>query len=387
MSTSPSASFSEIVNLLYEASSQPGRWQDFLRCAGEYFASFGAHLLHLDQDNPELSFSYVSGFDAIDPDLQRATMRKQMELEGEDPRFVFARRYPNRPFCCSELMPVEEFRNTRVYRELLHPNGIEFSLMVQLSDTERQFTGLAFFRAASASAYSQGDVDNFGEIVPHLRQSLALQRRLFRLSHQLDTAYQVLDDLPSGVVIADEYSRIEFANLAAKKIFALRDGLEIREGCLTLRRDVQQKLLQIIRHTMDSGQHGAITLDRPSGKQGIQCVASRLSTPGNQIEPLNLIARPRVILHLSDPEQPLETPAQLLQRIFGLTFAEARVLEKLVGGKTPEQTAADHGVEVTTVRSQLKSIFSKTHTSRQPELVQRVLTSPVWMARNNSPKH
>jgi len=387
MNTQRDASFNEAINLLYEASSTPGRWPDFLRCACDYFASFGAHLLHLDQDNPELSFSYVSGFDAIDPELQRATMRKQIELEREDPRFAFARRYPNRPFRCSELMQVEEFRSTRVYRELLHPNGIEFSLMVQLSDTDRQFTGLAFFRCSSASAYAQSDVDDLGEVVPHLRRTLALQRKLFRLSHQVDAAYQVLDDLPSGVVIADEYGRIEFANLAAQRIFALRDGLEIREECLSLRRDIQQKLLRIIRHAIDSGQHGAISLDRPSGKAGIQCVASRLSIRCSPTEPLNLIARPRVVLHLSDPEQSLETPAQLLQRIFGLTLAEARVLERLVGGRTPEQTATDHGVEIATVRSQIKSIFSKTNTSRQPELVQRVLTSPVWMARNNPTKH
>lgn len=376
----PSPDFNDVIGHLYDAASNSASWLAFLRAGSAYFAAFGAHLMHLDKDNPELSVSYVVGFEAHSLEIQRATMRKQMELEKEDPRFIHARRFPNMPFRCTDLMPVEEFRASRVYRELLHPNGIEYSLMVQYSDTPDDFTGLAFFRRPGAAPFDDADARGLGEIIPHLRRTLAIQRRLFQLDHRLDASYQILEGLPSGLVIVDEQGRTEFANAAARRIFAQKDGLDISNGRLQAHSRDHAGLIEVIRQTIEHGRHGAIAITRPSGQPAIQCVVTRLAMNRGET-PANLIARPRAAVYLADPTQPLETPEQLLQRIFGLTQAEARVLERLVYGRTPEQTATDNGVELTTVRSQLKSIFAKTNTTRQPELVQRVLASPIWMAR------
>lgn len=372
--------FNDVIGHLYDAASNSASWLDFLRTGSSHFGAFGAHLIHLDKDNPELSISYVVGFEHHSLDIQRTAMRKQMELEKEDPRFNHARRFPNMPFRCTDVMPVEAFRATRIYRELLHPNGIEYSLMVQYSDTPEDFTGLAFFRGADAGPYDEEDNRGLGELIPHLRRTLTIQRRLFQLDHRLDASYQILESLPSGLSIVDEQGRAEFANAAARRILADRDGLDIIAGKLQARPQQQKELLAVIRQTIEEGRHGAIALARPSGRPAIQCVVTRL-TMNRGDGPDNLIARPRAALYLADPTQPLETPEQLLQRIFGLTQAEARILERLVYGRTPEQAASDNGVELSTVRSQLKSIFAKTNTTRQPELVQRVLASPIWMAR------
>jgi DNA-binding CsgD family transcriptional regulator len=58
-----------------------------------------------------------------------------------------------------------------------------------------------------------------------------------------------------------------------------------------------------------------------------------------------------------------------LRRAFGLTRREARVASALATGLQLRAIAALHGVGMGTVRSQLKSIFVKTGTNRQPELV------------------
>ena len=55
--------------------------------------------------------------------------------------------------------------------------------------------------------------------------------------------------------------------------------------------------------------------------------------------------------------------------LFGLTRREARVASALATGLQLQEIAALHGVGMGTVRSQLKSIFVKTGTNRQPELV------------------
>jgi|SRR5215207_8002403 DNA-binding CsgD family transcriptional regulator len=58
-----------------------------------------------------------------------------------------------------------------------------------------------------------------------------------------------------------------------------------------------------------------------------------------------------------------------LQAVFGLTKAEAKLALRLMCGDTIENIAEEHGVSISTARVQLKSIFAKTGTSRQAELV------------------
>lgn len=78
---------------------------------------------------------------------------------------------------------------------------------------------------------------------------------------------------------------------------------------------------------------------------------------------------PHTVLILIDLDQTPRPHTAALERIFGLTNAEARLAVLLAGGATVTEAAAAHQVSVATVRSQLAAIFAKTRTSRQVELV------------------
>jgi DNA-binding CsgD family transcriptional regulator len=61
--------------------------------------------------------------------------------------------------------------------------------------------------------------------------------------------------------------------------------------------------------------------------------------------------------------------AGLIQDLFDLTPAEARVARGIAAGKTVHDLAEEAGLATGTVRQQLKSVFSKTGVSRQADLV------------------
>jgi DNA-binding CsgD family transcriptional regulator len=65
---------------------------------------------------------------------------------------------------------------------------------------------------------------------------------------------------------------------------------------------------------------------------------------------------------------------QRVRRLYGLTVAEARVMAALALGGTVDSIAVDHRVSVSTVRSQVRSIFDKTGVNRQSDLVRLALT-------------
>ena len=49
-------------------------------------------------------------------------------------------------------------------------------------------------------------------------------------------------------------------------------------------------------------------------------------------------------------------------------------------GRTPAQLAQDHGVSVTTIRTQLAAVFGKMGVKRQAELAGALAALPSWNA-------
>ena len=69
------------------------------------------------------------------------------------------------------------------------------------------------------------------------------------------------------------------------------------------------------------------------------------------------------------PVVPAEVPtAEVLQGLFDLTPAEARVARAVAGSETIETIAKAFGVSKGTVRNQLKAVFAKTGVARQTDL-------------------
>ena len=71
----------------------------------------------------------------------------------------------------------------------------------------------------------------------------------------------------------------------------------------------------------------------------------------------------------------MNEPIDLLQRHFSLTPAEARLALHLVAGETLRSAAVKLSISYETARTCLKSIFNKTGTCRQAELVIVILTA------------
>ena len=82
-----------------------------------------------------------------------------------------------------------------------------------------------------------------------------------------------------------------------------------------------------------------------------------------------------VILFVTDPDRPPAVSAEIVARTFDLTESESRVAASIAQGATLEETAQEMNLTVSTVRTYLKQVFSKTGTSRQAELVKMILVS------------
>ena len=62
-------------------------------------------------------------------------------------------------------------------------------------------------------------------------------------------------------------------------------------------------------------------------------------------------------------------PVELVQSLFDLTPAEARVARELTVGKTAQGIASESGVSLNTVRTHVRGVLEKTGCARQADVV------------------
>ena len=75
------------------------------------------------------------------------------------------------------------------------------------------------------------------------------------------------------------------------------------------------------------------------------------------------------MLILTPVARPNAPPVELIQSLFDLTPAEAKVARGLASGETLEEIAAANNLSRNTIRSQLRGALEKTGSRRQAELV------------------
>ena len=135
-----------------------------------------------------------------------------------------------------------------------------------------------------------------------------------------------------------------------------------------------------IRALVDSAAHpdplnplaggGIIAIERPSGRRPYPFMVSslvRISAESTRDDAI-------CIIFVSDPEWRQITTIDMLKTLYGLTNAEAELVQHLMQGNSLESAAEHRGVTMNTARSQLKQVFAKTETNRQGELLRLLLT-------------
>jgi DNA-binding CsgD family transcriptional regulator len=195
---------------------------------------------------------------------------------------------------------------------------------------------------------------------------------------QTAVACELLNKLPYGIVCVDEKLRIEFMNEAARMLLLQDDGLSICDNRLVAEMPKQTAQIQALVTQAAHGRacppgSGAWTtrIPRRSVRRSFEIVAS--------LVPLHVGHAPGMtyVLFIFDPDGELSPDAELVARLYGLTGAEVRVAIMLMQGKTLEQTSIILQRTKETVRKQLQSIFDKTNTNRQSELIRLLLRGPA----------
>ncbi|PJE29384.1 Transcriptional regulatory protein AfsQ1 [Pseudooceanicola marinus] len=179
-------------------------------------------------------------------------------------------------------------------------------------------------------------------------------------------AWAALDRLSQGIVLLDPAGQVLHANAVARALCQPGSGLRLDE---TLRAEVEPtKLREGLTEALSGGTSTAVApvpLVRPDRGQGPILLLSRLDSSTGQ--------GAAVMVLIVDPARRAVPDPDLLRRALGLTPTEARISGLLASGLRSDAIAETLGVSPTTVASHLKSVFAKTETHRQTDLVALLL--------------
>lgn len=342
------------------------------------------------------SFNVLYGYDQVirklyggdDVDFETALMRYERhfsQLMPTDPRVRFIERFPSRPLSCRLEISETELHASQSYRDLLDGADVEYSLVVSLPEDDGSLIMVGVFRGKQSTFFEEHEVEAFGELIPHVKQAVALSEHLSRLDFANRLALEALDSLAIGVLIVDENARLVHANAAAGRVLDMADGITQINGMLrlaaskedsTIRGAVWDAITKVRGGEMHAGV--ALAISRPSGSEPFSALVTTLW--GNRLRfGVGRLDRPLAVVYLTIPEEPQETSAELLRRLLGLTLAEARLCERLVLGRTLKEGAEDLAITTGTARQHLKAVFRKTGVKRQAELVAKILATPLWL--------
>jgi len=198
---------------------------------------------------------------------------------------------------------------------------------------------------------------------------------------------EVMDRLPTGVVLLDPQRQPVSTNRAAEWILAMSDGIAMgANGPFATDPRENAALQRLLSSALapDSGKEieagGFIAVSRPSGRRAYAVMV----TPLLAATPESTSGEAVVSLWIADPDSGRVSATEVLEHLYQLTNAEAELVQLLSQGFSLDEAAQKRGVTINTARSQLKQVFSKTDTRRQGELMRLVLTG-VASIRDSEP--
>jgi uncharacterized protein YhfF/DNA-binding CsgD family transcriptional regulator len=225
-------------------------------------------------------------------------------------------------------------------------------------------------------------------VTSHLDRGIALLQRLNEQRSKIDGLEAILARIQTAVLTIGPAMALGFSNPAGETLLRRGDGLLVKNGRLAARWQVDERRLTavvsdacrpstvLVPSPQPMGQPSAGTLvtihrdeDQSPYRASIFPLRRHHATRG-------LASNAEAVLFVDDPNDiGSPAPTNLYSGAFRLTPAEARLAVHLASGASLTEAADEFGVTHNTVRAQLRSIFDKTDTHRQGELVRLLQTS------------
>jgi DNA-binding CsgD family transcriptional regulator len=362
----------DLLDRIYATAVEPAGWTGVMERLADLISGSTAWLSQIDfvdgsgagfedatvRIDPEWKRDFIDHFAACNP------------LNNVKDPVSFARGWTPKIVTDEDLLPKDDLILTEYYNDYMRPHGTHAVMMVRLAIQGRTAAVLNMARTYRNGSFGPGEVAQIAHFHPHLLRAFALGRQVADQRRLNDELTESLDFSPHALILLDASGRVRHANKSAQRLLASGYGLGLYGGSLRIASPAASARLQALIAAAScpdaaSRRGGSMALARPDHRWPLSITVAPIKP---ETIPL-LGGAGSVLISIADPEARVALPVERLRELFGLTAAEARLALWLLQGETLYAACDRYDVSRNTVRGQLASIFAKTETSRQSELV------------------
>jgi len=355
-----------LINLIYEAALDSDFWPSVLMALADTVGAAQIAMLSMDRRaNVVSTFAPRLGPDLLAswqkywafPVLARASLRPMGEI-----------------YTLDSLMPREEFVATRFFNEFWQPAQLGLSAVGANLLVEDQFSALIFFSNAPDKEFlTTQQMHVFEVVLRHLSRAVRISRRLGELEIEQIAAVERLESLQEGALLVDASGTVVRANAAAEDMLDDGAGIFLDNGRLAVGSEILQKLITSCSLLL-GGPGGEFKIPREDPRSPLHVTVTPLRSKTQIADfPWIGVGTPVAIVTVRDPDVDRRRREINLRRRFGLTAAEAGLATEILKGDGRIAAATRRGISDATARTHLSSIFEKTGTHRQAELIRLLL--------------
>jgi len=346
--------------LLLEAMVDTGRWEAALEAASEACGARAGQLFALDA-NHNTTGHWISG---MPEGFTRQVQAYGLADPRANPRFGAGLSAPlMTPVADQDYADADTRKRSPIYRDIFDPNDLPFNCQAVLLRDEH-----AFVRASITRSHKQGPLDEdafraFAALLPHFQAAIRVQANL-RLNEQ-NAVLRTLDTLHATAFVLDDLGRVVGMSKPAVVMAERGDVVMVSANRLKLANERDQ----IRFASMLAAVLAAARQRLPVAPEPLFLLSRSLVLELNVLPRAHLCiaGAPALLLQLRNAKK--SERMQCLRSAYGLTTAEAEVAAALADGCALRDIAKNRDASLSTVRSQLQTIFTKLGVQRQSELV------------------
>lgn len=358
---------SDLIGLIYDCAIAPEKWPAALAAICDHSGSAAGTLA---------VFDLVAGRERtlVNHGISEENQRIYQEKYHCADLFLHPLlvREVGEPATSGDLVADEELLDSRIYREWAAPQGFRDTLMTMLTRHQGRLAFLGLTRRLDQRRYDAADRAAMRLIVPHVQRAVLISDLIEHRTVERDQLARIIDTLATATLVVEPGLRILHANEAARAMLARGRPIAAANGLIRLPRPVAAAISGMSRGRQD-GRPMPDTIrvagEAPEGDTVFVLMPLEAADGGSGQAPS------RIALFIQEANGFVPLASEVWARLFGLTGGELRVLQGIVEGAAPTEIAATYGIAESTVRTHLASLFRKTGTRRQPELVRAAMSA------------
>lgn len=346
---------SDAVSQFYEAAITPAFWPEALKTLANAFNGSGSLLLYPGQSGVPWHACTPNLEEGVDVFFREGWYAQNFRMRGRE----FMARNNLKIFTETDLLTPAQLDRQPIQAEFFDRFDLRSFLAFNLGPIQASIE-------RGNQPYTTEHVSVLNKVLPHLQQAgrLATALGIARSEGALET----FDTMRIGAALLDYAGRVTLMNPEGERLLntaaRLQSGMIVpydRDATAALRRMIGMATSPERGLTADLTD--MVVLKRPHGRPLFLRIAP---LPKSRADMFQMA---KAILTIIDPDDRPDIDQSRLMRLLGLTSAEARLAKALAKGATLAEIADDFNLSMKTVRTQLRSIFAKTETHRQSDLV------------------